>query len=710
MDEKYYIILLSLHGLVRGKEPEYGRDSDTGGQIKYLLELATALGERKEVDRVDIITRQVIESRVSPDYAEPTEEITDKVKIIRLPFGPRRYLRKERLWSWLEVCSDNLFKYLRRGGRIPDIIHAHYADAGYVGTNICPLLEIPMIFTGHSLGRVKKETLIKGGMRLPEIEQKFHIGRRIEAEEKALEHSAIVIASSRQELEEQYRLYDNYQTKRMVVIPPGVDLSRFSPPGRIRSNEGEKIRGEIDRFLEHPKRPLVTAIARPDKKKNLITLIKAYGENQNLRETANLLIVAGNREDIQTLGREAKEVMTEILISIDRYDLHGKVALPKKHSSEDIPEIYKIAARRKGVFVNPALNEPFGLTLLEAAASSLPIVATNDGGPKEIIANCKNGVLIDPTDHKKMGEEIYDLISDKRRWQTCSRKGVLGAGRYYSWPKHAQKYIRTIRKVVSHGRRKLSPTLKKRLITHDRLLVCDIDNTLVGEKESLSRLIEMIIKAGSRVGFGVATGRNLKLTLAVLREWNIPVPNLVITSVGTSIYYGANLTEDMGYKSHIDHRWQPDKIGEILSQVDGLKLQPKDGQDSHKISFYIDPKKAPSLKEIKRILRKQATPANVVYSHGMYLDILPLRASKGQALRFIAGRWGIPISNCLVAGDSGNDEEMLTGITKAVVVGNHSPELNSLQKRPGIYFAEAEYAGGILEGIEHYNFFADLSD
>jgi len=67
-------------------------------------------------------------------------------------------------------------------------------------------------------------------------------------------------------------------------------------------------------------------------------------------------------------------------------------------------------------------------------------------------------------------------------------------------------------------------------------------------------------------------------------------------------------------------------------------------------------------------------------------------------------KWNIALGNILVCGDSGNDEEMLRGEFLGVVVGNHSPELRRLKGVRGIYFAEGEYSGGILEGIEKYNF------
>jgi sucrose-phosphate synthase len=95
---------------------------------------------------------------------------------------------------------------------------------------------------------------------------------------------------------------------------------------------------------------------------------------------------------------------------------------------------------------------------------------------------------------------------------------------------------------------------------------------------------------------------------------------------------------------------------------------------------------------------------NMIYSHDQFLDILPYRASKGKAIRYLSYKWGIPLKNILVSGDSGNDEEMLRGEPKAVVVGNYSHELDALKGNRRIYFSDASCAGGIIEGIAHYNF------
>ena len=102
--------------------------------------------------------------------------------------------------------------------------------------------------------------------------------------------------------------------------------------------------------------------------------------------------------------------------------------------------------------------------------------------------------------------------------------------------------------------------------------------------------------------------------------------------------------------------------------------------------------------------------ANVIFSHGQYLDILPYRASKGKAIRYLAYRWNIPFENMLVAGDSGNDIEMLKGELLGVVVANYSKELEVLKKQKRIYFAKRKYAAGIIDGIEYYNFLKKMKE
>lgn len=707
-DGGLYLLLVSPHGLVRGHNLELGRNADTGGQIKYVIELAHALIKRPEVERVDLLTRLIVDKKVSVDYSMPLEEVTSGFNIVRIPCGPWRYFKKESLWPYIENFADNVIKYLRYIGRAPDLIHAHYADGGYIGAGLTGLLGVPMVFTGHSLGRVKRQRLIDHGVKIESIENIYHVGRRIEAEERALDNAALVIASTEQEVREQYAVYDNYRPKRMMVIPPGVNIKKFTPPS-CEATKTAKICEDISRFLNDPSKPMILALSRADARKNIGALVEAYATNPRLVKMANLVLVMGSRESIRSMDKASRNVMTDIVMMIDKYDLYGSVAYPKRHLADDVAEIYKMAARTGGLFVNPALTEPFGLTILESAASGLPVIATENGGARDIVNKLKNGMLIDPLNVKGIGETLERALSDKKRLKKWAQNGVAGVRRHYSWGHHAKKYLQAVEKIITLSEpQRIGPRVKGKLVTTDRVLVCDIDNTLIGDKDALGALLEILDKNEKNIGFGVASGRSLELVLDILKEWNIPIPNLLITDVGGSIFYGPTLREDQGWLRHISHRWNPDAIKEEMKKIKGLKPQPKEGQGLHKISYFVDPGKTPGMREITKTLRRAGLYAKVIYSHKAYLDIVPIRASKGMAIRYFAVKWGIPIENFLVAGDSGNDEDMLTGNTLAVVVGNHSQELNKLRGKPQIYFADGHHAWGIIEAIEHYDFLGSV--
>ncbi|NIP72746.1 MAG: HAD-IIB family hydrolase [Gammaproteobacteria bacterium] len=706
--DKLYLVLISVHGLMRGHNLELGRDADTGGQILYVVELARALAAHPDVERVDLLTRQVLDAKVDRDYAQPLEEIAPGAHIVRIPCGPRRYLRKEVLWPHLDSFTDNAIQHINRVGRTPDVIHSHYADAGYVGARLSQLLGAPLAHTGHSLGRVKRQRLLASNVREDTIESQYNMAQRIEAEEIALGNAALVVASTTQEVEEQYAQYENYHPKRMVVIPPGVDLQRFHAPSR--GDTTPHIAREVGRFLHEPRKPMVLALSRPDYRKNICNLVRAYGENPDLRELANLVVVAGNRDDIQSMDKGSREVLTELLLHIDYYDLYGAVAYPKHHEPNDVPDLYRMVTRSRGVFVNPALTEPFGLTLIEAAASGAPIVATNDGGPRDIIAHCKNGVLIDPLDVDGIGQALVEAIGNRSRWLRWSKNGIRGAKQHYSWAGHVDKYLREVKKAFGKRgpRGRMVPRAKSRLPAVERILVSDLDNTLLGDGQALQALLEQLGRTDDRIGFGVATGRPLDSALKALKQWGVPRPDLLITGVGTQLHYGHGMVEDKGWLRHIDYQWKPDALREAMCDVPGIKLQPKGEQLPFKISYFVDPGRLPSVREIRRHLRRLDLHAKLIYSHDAFLDVLPVRASMGLAIRHIAWTWNIAAEALLVAGDSGNDEEMLSGNTLGVVVGNHARELEHLRGRSRVYFADGCYAWGVLEGIEHYDFFGEI--
>lgn len=713
--------MFSLHGLLRADNLELGRDADTGGQINYVLELARNLSAREDIGRVDLFTRLIADKHVSSDYSNPVDVVNDKLRIIRIQCGGRKYMRKELLWPHLSEYTDKTIKFNKRENLIPDIVHGHYPDAGYVASQLSSIFGLPFIYTGHSLGRSKLNKLINDGMSQTEINRKFKIDQRIETEEEILASADLVITSTRHEIDEQYGLYRNKKAPQFIVIPPGIDVDKFYPFYHDMLEDSEKsedakyaqasmLKG-LNRFFSHPDKPMILALCRPDKRKNISGLIRAFGEDLALQTMANLAIFAGIRKDIDTMEDNEREVLTRMLLLMDKFDLYGKMAIPKKHDFElEVPALYRIAAEKRGVFINPALTEPFGLTLLEASATGLPIVATNDGGPNDIVHNCDNGILVDPTQPEAIAKALRKIITDNGIWETYSKNGIMNVQKYYTWQSHAGVYTEKVKKIVATSKASNMNTAKpkdaigRRLLKLNYFIITDIDNTLIGEDNSqLDALLKIIKENRQNVGFGVATGRTSESARQILKQYDIPTPDVLISSVGSAIFYGADKHQGKGWPAHISYKWQREKIENLLSQFPFLKMQENEAQQKYKISYYMNRGKD-RLAQIHNCLLTNKCRYTLIYSHDEFLDILPFRASKGKAIRYLSYKWEIPLKNFIVCGDSGNDDEMLRGEPRAVVVGNYSHELEALRGSRNVYFAKAHCAGAIIEGLKRYHF------
>jgi sucrose-phosphate synthase len=575
------------------------------------------------------------------------------------------------------------------------------------------------------MGRNKREKLLGDGLSLERINRHYRIDARIQVEETIIGKAGLIITSTQQEIDKQYGLYTNFARGRYTVIPPGIDIDTFYPyynyqldaehiPEEIKQARVALLK-ELHRFWGHPEKPFILVLCRPDQRKNITGLIEAYGTNPELQAIANLAVFAGIRQDISQMEENEREVLTDMLLQMDRFDLYGKLAIPKKHDfSTEVPELYRLCAESRGVFVNPALVEPFGLTLIEASACGLPIVATDDGGPVDIVKNCNNGILVDARKPDEIGEAIKSILIDGRKWDSFSNNGITGVRNHYSWPSHCHKLVKQLHEVfpeLNHSPTEdaggmtddTRPSFGARLTGLNKILITDIDNTLVGDNESLRKILALLAKHSYNLAWGVATGRSLDLTLEVMSEHNIPMPDILICSVGTEIYYGPDLRKDKGWQTHISHRWKPEQIKGVLAELHFLRLQEPEGQRSVKISYYMQDN-PDYLAEIHRRLQEEKLQCQVIYSHGRFLDILPHRASKGKAIRYIKYKYEFPSSKIMVAGDSGNDEDMLRGKNNALVVGNHSDELNVLKGKPRIFFSEHAYAAGVIDGLVHYGF------
>ncbi|KAB2072162.1 hypothetical protein ES319_A08G272600v1 [Gossypium barbadense] len=851
-DKKFYIVLISLHGLIRGEGMELGRDSDTGGQVKYVVELARALGTMPGVYRVDLLTRQVSAPDVDWTYAEPTEMLSPRTTensmqelgessgayIIRIPFGPKdKYIPKEMIWPHIPEFVDCALSHIRQMSKVlgeqigggepvwPVAIHGHYADAGDSAALLSGALNVPMLFTGHSLGRDKLEQLLKQGRQSrEEINTTYKIMRRIEAEELSLDASEVVITSTRQEIEEQWRLYDGFDPilerklrarirrgvschgrfmPRMVVIPPGMEFHHIVPhdgdmDGDVERNEENStspdppIWSEIMRFFSNPHKPMILALARPDPKKNLTTLVKAFGECRPLRELANLTLIMGNRDSIDEMSGANASVLLSILKLIDKYDLYGQVAYPKHHKQYEVPDIYRLAAKTKGVFINPAFIEPFGLTLIEAAAYGLPIVATKNGGPVDIHRVLDNGLLVDPHDQQSIADALLKLVSDKHLWARCRQNGLKNI-HLFSWPEHCKTYLsRIVMCKPRQPRWQSSDVGFENLETNspgDSLrdiqdLPLNLKFSLDGEKsegtgtgaldnsfdidDSVDRksnlekadlkfskgaIGSLMEKAGQHFGGGRfpamrtrkyifviavdcdsvsdipkvirtimdAAGKEnpigfiLSTSLSVSEVHSILISGSIspldfdafICNSGGDVYYpslssedglGLPFTVDSDYQSHIEYRWGGEGLRKTLvrwatsvSDKNGQTVEEDESRSTtHCYAFRVkDAELIPPVKELRKLMRVQALRCHVIYcQNGTTLNVIPVLASRAQALRYLYIRWGLELSNVITfVGECGDTdyEGLLGGVHKTVIlkgIGNNALKLHSNRSYP----------------------------
>ncbi len=702
----FRLLHLHLHGLFRSHDLELGRDADTGGQTLYVLELARSLAARAEVDRVDVVTRLIQDRRVSTDYARPTESISADAGIQRFAFGPKRYLRKELLWPYLDDLADQLVVHLQKPENRPDWIHAHYADAGYVGALLSRRLGIPLVFTGHSLGREKQRRLLAGGGDHQQLEQTYSISRRIDAEELALAHADLVITSTRQECDQQYSRYGEFRADRAQVVPPGVDARRFHP-GSVAAeiSEVEKL---LTPFLRQPELPPLLAISRAVRRKNIPALVEAFGRSAVLRQRHNLVLVLGCREDPRQMEKQQRDVFQQVFDLVDRYDLYGRIAYPKQHRRDQIPAIYRWASERRGLFVNPALTEPFGLTLLEAAACGLPMVSTDDGGPKDILARCDNGLLADVTDREALQDALECAGSDLQRWKCWSNNGVEAVSRHFSWDAHVCQYLALMQErsiEVSHPRVLSSlQTASSGGIQPlgDRLLLLDLDNSL---EQPDGDALNALRKKLNRCGLGILTGRSLPAARQRFVELLLPEPKVWITGAGTSIHYGQESQSDLLWSAQIGVDWDRVGVEDALADLtDHIELQPSEHQGAFKLSYTIREPREEILPLIRRRLRLRRQAARPQLRCHWFLDVLPLRASRSEAIRFLALRWGLPLEQMLVVASEQGDGELVCGRPATIVLGGHDPCLEDFRQQQRVYFASRPQLPGVLEGIQHYRF------
>ena len=169
------------------------------------------------------------------------------------------------------------------------------------------------------------------------------------------------------------------------------------------------------------------------------------------------------------------------------------------------------------------------------------------------------------------------------------------------------------------------------------LLATDLDDTLVGDDNSTQVFNGLVsrMRDQQKIKLAYITGRSPESYDQLKNERSLLEPDALVTAVGTEIFLDGKTKYD---NWPMVAEWNSELIRHSLLNVPSLEEQPKTEQRQFKISYYLRNNQS-SYELVKKILRHH--PVDVVYSMGLYLDIVPRGVNKGSALRLLADSWHI---------------------------------------------------------------------
>ncbi len=240
-----------------------------------------------------------------------------------------------------------------------------------------------------------------------------------------------------------------------------------------------------------------------------------------------------------------------------------------------------------------------------------------------------------------------------------------------------------------------------------RLLATDLDGTFIGDDQAMHRLWRDLDEQGITVAF--STGRHLPSIEAFYAEQQTSRrAHACVCMVGTEIWLFAEngYRQDEGWRTLISEAWDKQQVEAIIHEIPDAAIQPEEWQSPFKSSYYLDVDAAEGLAHIHRRLNEEELRAEVVYSADRFLDLIPYRSGKGEAVRYLSDLLGISPHDVITSGDTGNDLDMMRPELgfRSIAVGNASSELAEFRS-PSLYHATASYAAGIREGLEQFGWF-----
>ncbi len=482
-------VVLSPHGYF-GQSNVLGLP-DTGGQVVYILDQVRAL-EREMRARLaeqglDIEPRILVVTRLIPDAgatgcdrAEESINGTRNARILRVPFTEEngeivpQWISRFQVWPYLERFALDVQKTIlaELGGR-PDLILGNYSDGNLVATLLAERLEVIQCNIAHALEKTK---YLFSDLYWRDNEEDYHFSAHFTADLLSMNAADFIITSTYQEIAGnsssvgQYESYSAFTMPGLYRVPKGIDV--FDPKFNIVSPGADEnvyfphtetehrlpgLSEDIETLLhgdfpgavsgfDDPDKPLVFLMSRLDKVKNVTGFVEWYAGSPRLRERANVFVIAGNTRFEDSDDNEEKEQIRRFYDLIETGGLRGRIRwVPKQSDKVFNGELYRTIADRRGIFVQPALFEAFGLTVIEAMTSGLPTFATVFGGPLEIIEEGRSGFHIDPNHGEAAAEKIADFFerceADPTHWDTISQGGIRRVEERYTWRLYASRLV-----------------------------------------------------------------------------------------------------------------------------------------------------------------------------------------------------------------------------------------------------------------------------
>ncbi|KAK9136835.1 hypothetical protein Sjap_007429 [Stephania japonica] len=486
----FNVVIVSPHGYF-GQANVLGLP-DTGGQIVYILDQVRALENemllRIKQQGVNVTPRILIVTRLIPDAKGTTcnqrlERITgtQHTHILRVPFRSEKgilhkWISRFDVWPYLETFTQDVASEITAELQgVPDLIVGNYSDGNLVASLLSYKMGITQCNIAHALEKTKYPD---SDIYWKKFDEKYHFSCQFTADLIAMNNADFIITSTYQEIAGSKNTVGQYESHTAFTLPglyrvvhgidvfdpkfnivsPGADMSIYFP-----YSEKEKrltaLHGSIEKLLYDPEqndvhigtltdksRPIIFSMARLDRVKNITGLVEFYGKNSKLRDFANLVVVAGYNDVKKSNDREEIAEIEKMHDLIKKYNLDGQFRwISAQTNRAQNGELYRYIADTNGIFVQPALYEAFGLTVVEAMTCGLPTFATLHGGPAEIIENGISGFHIDPYHPDQAANIMVDFFERCKKepsyWNKISDAGLQRIYERYTWKIYSDRLM-----------------------------------------------------------------------------------------------------------------------------------------------------------------------------------------------------------------------------------------------------------------------------